>query len=216
MILLIVLSNTICRGQGISNVAGNRLTFNATSCNGPFNDWSIGECGINIPANPFFLKPGILTFTTGSGNSARLFQIRSDTFRYYPQYFSTIIPIGIRSAAKDKWGNVYCADLNNIWKIDTAGVTSLLSNASQDSLYSVGGLATDFCIKATVLNGLALAELWRPDDRYLAVYGITDAMYAVNPAAGEAALKEMEQRGARLVTSAQLIGGEVLRVGVGV
>jgi nicotinamidase/pyrazinamidase len=68
------------------------------------------------------------------------------------------------------------------------------------SIY-VAGLATDYCVKATVLDGL----------RYgYDVYAITDAMRAVNvdPGDGARALREMEQKGARLVTGSEMLGAQ--------
>ena len=62
----------------------------------------------------------------------------------------------------------------------------------------VVGLATDYCVKATVLDGLKHGY---------EVYAITDAMRAVNvaPDDGARALREMESAGARLVTSDQIL-----------
>jgi nicotinamidase/pyrazinamidase len=61
----------------------------------------------------------------------------------------------------------------------------------------VVGLATDYCVRATVLDGLKLGY---------EVYVITDAMRAVNIHAddGVKALDEMAKAGAHLVTSTQL------------
>ena len=61
----------------------------------------------------------------------------------------------------------------------------------------VVGLATDYCVRATVLDGLKLGY---------EVYAITDAMRAVDvkPGDGANALDEMAKAGAHLVTSAQL------------
>jgi nicotinamidase/pyrazinamidase len=74
---------------------------------------------------------------------------------------------------------------------------ALLNKHGVKTLY-VGGLATDYCVRATVLDGLA---------RGYEVYVITDAVRAVNvrPNDGEKALLEMAARGARLVTSDELL-----------
>lgn len=63
----------------------------------------------------------------------------------------------------------------------------------------VGGLATDYCVKATVLDALKRSGA--------TVYAVTDAMRAVNlrPGDGEAALAEMVAAGARPITSAEAI-----------
>lgn len=62
----------------------------------------------------------------------------------------------------------------------------------------VVGLATDYCVKATVLDGLKLG---------FEVYVVTDAIAAVNvnPGDGERALQEMEDAGAQLCTSGDII-----------
>jgi nicotinamidase/pyrazinamidase len=61
----------------------------------------------------------------------------------------------------------------------------------------VVGLATDYCVRATVLDGLKLGY---------EVYAVTDAMRAVDvkPGDGATALDEMAKAGAHLVTSSQL------------
>lgn len=60
----------------------------------------------------------------------------------------------------------------------------------------VGGLATDYCVRATVLDALNCPGV--------TVYALTDAMRAVNlkPGDGDAALAEMIAAGARPVTAA--------------
>ena len=62
----------------------------------------------------------------------------------------------------------------------------------------VVGLATDYCVKATVLDGVKHGY---------EVYVVTDAVRAVNvaPDDGEKALEEMARAGAHLVTSDQLL-----------
>jgi nicotinamidase/pyrazinamidase len=75
----------------------------------------------------------------------------------------------------------------------------LLKTHHVQTLYVVG-LATDYCVRATVLDGLS---------RGYTVRVVTDAIGAVNvhPGDGDRALAEMVSRGARLTTS-----GEVLRM----
>ena len=62
----------------------------------------------------------------------------------------------------------------------------------------VTGLATDYCVRATVLDGLK--------NGYEVVV-VTDAMRAVevNPGDGERAMEEMSSKGARLITSRDII-----------
>ncbi|HEX8184588.1 MAG TPA: bifunctional nicotinamidase/pyrazinamidase [Blastocatellia bacterium] len=64
----------------------------------------------------------------------------------------------------------------------------------------VAGLATDYCVLATVLDGLKNGY---------EVYAVTDAMRAVNvnPDDGRKALEEMASKGARLVTSEEILKG---------
>lgn len=64
------------------------------------------------------------------------------------------------------------------------------------SIY-VTGLATDYCVKATTLDGVKNG---------FKVYVVTDAIRAVNvyESDGEKALQEMQERGARLITSKEL------------
>jgi nicotinamidase/pyrazinamidase len=65
------------------------------------------------------------------------------------------------------------------------------------SIYVVG-LATDYCVLETVLDGLKYGY---------EVYAVTDAMRAVNvsPNDGEDALSRMKRGGAHLVTSREVI-----------
>jgi nicotinamidase/pyrazinamidase len=69
-----------------------------------------------------------------------------------------------------------------------------------EELY-VTGLATDYCVRATVLD--ALREGFR-------TYVVTDAVRAVNvsPGDGERALEEMRRAGAILVTSEELLSAQ--------
>lgn len=60
----------------------------------------------------------------------------------------------------------------------------------------VGGLATDYCVRATVLDAIKNGY---------ETFAITDAMRAVNPEDGRRALEEMAASGAKLVTSQQVL-----------
>jgi nicotinamidase/pyrazinamidase len=85
--------------------------------------------------------------------------------------------------------------------VDANGRTldDMLRSLKVKRLY-VCGLATDYCVRATVLDGLKNGY---------EVYAITDAMRAVNvnPDDGQKALEEMARSGARLVTSDQMMKG---------
>jgi nicotinamidase/pyrazinamidase len=76
---------------------------------------------------------------------------------------------------------------------DGRSLDELLKNLGVDTLYVVG-LATDYCVLETVLDGIKYGY---------EVYAVTDAMRAVNvnPDDGEIALKKMAASGAHLVTS---------------
>jgi len=73
----------------------------------------------------------------------------------------------------------------------------ILKSKGVDSIY-VAGLATDYCVKATVLD--ALKKGFR-------VFAVTDAMRAVNLQPGDdaRALEEMKAAGADLLTSQQVL-----------
>src|SRR6185503_734380 len=73
----------------------------------------------------------------------------------------------------------------------------VLKEQGLNRLY-VAGLATDYCVLETVLDGLNLGY---------EVYAVTDAMKAVNvnPDDGDKALRKMSDNGARLVHSDELL-----------
>lgn len=83
--------------------------------------------------------------------------------------------------------------------VDAEGHTldEFLKSRGVKRIYVVG-LATDYCVKATVLDGLKLGY---------EVFAVTDAMRAVNvnPDDGAKALGEMEKSGARLITSDEVL-----------
>jgi nicotinamidase/pyrazinamidase len=74
----------------------------------------------------------------------------------------------------------------------------------------IGGLATDYCVKATVLDSLQFAGQF--DQGEVEVYVLSDAIAAVAKESGEEALKTMSLAGARFITSAELLSGQVLEV----
>jgi nicotinamidase/pyrazinamidase len=76
-------------------------------------------------------------------------------------------------------------------------LNEVLRSRAVKKLYVVG-LATDYCVLETVLDGLKQAY---------EVYAVTDAMRAVNvnPADGEEALQKMASTGAHLVTSDEVL-----------
>lgn len=77
----------------------------------------------------------------------------------------------------------------------------------------IGGLAIDYCDKATALDGIELAKKL-PKARKLAVYVLRDAVRAVdvNPGDGDRAIAEMEAAGVIFVNSTDLVNGQVMEV----
>src|SRR3989344_1813165 len=74
----------------------------------------------------------------------------------------------------------------------------LLKSRNVTDLY-IGGLATDYCVKQTVLDGLKLG---------FKVYLLEDAVRAVNlkPTDGAKAIKEMKKAGAKVITTKKVLG----------
>ena len=86
------------------------------------------------------------------------------------------------------------------WDERGRSLNEVLKDLGVRTLYVVG-LATDYCVRATVLDGLGYGY---------EVTAITDAMRAVNvePEDGARALREMASKGARLLTSNDLLKAE--------
>lgn len=98
------------------------------------------------------------------------------------------------SAAIDSYSGFFD---NGYRKATTLG--TILTDADVQDLY-VMGLATDYCVKATVVDGCKMG---------FRVHVITDGCRAVELNRGDAerAFREMEAAGAILVTSDEVIGG---------
>jgi len=111
--------------------------------------------------------------------------LKTETIKYYFRKAS--------SADKDAYSEFEGVDENNR-KLD-----EVLKSLGVRKLF-VAGLATDYCVLATVLDGL---------ENGYEVYAVTDAMRAVNvnPDDGEKALEEMAAKGARLVKSDEILKG---------
>lgn len=73
----------------------------------------------------------------------------------------------------------------------------------------VGGLATDYCVKATVLDALEARTKAEITPEKLGIFVLRDAIRAVNiePGDGGKALAEMEAAGAIVLTSAEVVNG---------
>lgn len=78
----------------------------------------------------------------------------------------------------------------------TTGLEAFLREKGITDLY-IAGLATDYCVKYSVLDALKMG---------FQVYVVTDAVRGVNLASGDsdAALKEMQDSGAKLVRAAEV------------
>ncbi len=80
----------------------------------------------------------------------------------------------------------------------------------------IGGLATDYCVKATVLDALAVAEKAKAQglEREIGIFVLEDAMRAVNIEQndGTDAVKEMRAAGAVFVTADAVVNGNVIEV----
>lgn len=78
----------------------------------------------------------------------------------------------------------------------------------------VGGLATDYCVKATALDALAWTERFKraSGSRDIDVFIVPDAMRAVNvaPDDGDRTLTALEEAGALALTSQEIIDGSIL------
>lgn len=77
----------------------------------------------------------------------------------------------------------------------------------------IGGLATDFCDKATVLGACELQKRLAKEYK-IGVYILGNAMRAVNlqPGDGDKAMEAMIAAGGRVVTTDEIIAGEVFTV----
>ena len=71
----------------------------------------------------------------------------------------------------------------------------LLKEAGVENAY-VFGVATDYCVKAAVLG---------MQERGIQTYVVEDAIKGITPETTEAALKEMEQAGAKFITTEQVL-----------
>lgn len=90
---------------------------------------------------------------------------------------------------------------------------SLLTPVKHDKVAVViGGLATDYCVRATLLDAERFSKHLYDNERSLDVYAITDTMRPVNDDSGEEALAVMAGEGIRMITSQDLIDGRVMKV----
>lgn len=70
----------------------------------------------------------------------------------------------------------------------------------------IGGVATEYCVLNTTLDALKV-EQWYGD---LSVYVVRDAIRAIKNEDGEQAIQTMQQAGATIVDSADVLAGKVL------
>jgi nicotinamidase/pyrazinamidase len=86
-------------------------------------------------------------------------------------------------------------DEDNYSAFDGTELAELLRKQGVEEVW-VGGLATDYCVKNTVLDALR---------ENFTVKAVEDAMRAVNPEDGTRALAEMKQAGAQIVRSREAL-----------
>lgn len=88
--------------------------------------------------------------------------------------------------------------------------------AEADSLaIVVGGLATDYCVRATVLDALKFQENQQKNQaKKIGVFLLKDAVRSVDmqPGDGDSALKEMEKAGATVTTSEEVLSGAAFQL----
>jgi len=90
---------------------------------------------------------------------------------------------------------------------------SLLTPIKHDRVAVViGGLATDYCVRATLLDAERFSKHLYDNERHLDVYAIVDSMRPVNQATGEEALAVMAGEGIKMITSRDLVEGKVVKV----
>ena len=79
----------------------------------------------------------------------------------------------------------------------------------------IGGLATDYCVLSTTLDALEIARQVRAERQgKISVFAIRDAMRAVNiqPDDGDEALRRMEQSGATIIHSFDILNNRALGI----
>lgn len=83
--------------------------------------------------------------------------------------------------------------------------------ATPNTALVIGGLATDYCVKATVLD--AIREV-KERDASIGIFVVRDAIRAVNiqPDDGANAIEEMRAAGAVFVTSNDLVNNKIFKV----
>lgn len=77
----------------------------------------------------------------------------------------------------------------------------------------IGGLATDYCVKSTALDAVEIAKR-ASEEAQNAVFILEDAVRAVKlqPEDGEIAIRNMQAAGVKIITSEELVGGQVVKV----
>jgi len=98
------------------------------------------------------------------------------------------------------------------WTHDGYNLEALIMPTKLESVaVIIGGIATEVCVDATELGAEEIKQRIAPE-RTIGIFVLRDAVAAVNDNAGEAALARMEARGARIITTNDLIAGHVLEV----
>ena len=91
----------------------------------------------------------------------------------------------------------------------------LLPSPGERVAVLIGGLATDYCVKNTVMDALKFAdEIRQKQVGAIAVFVIEDAMKAVDLKRndGKKAIKEMKSGGAKFINIADVVNGDVIEL----
>lgn len=91
------------------------------------------------------------------------------------------------------------------------------SEAQKKVAVVIGGLATDYCVKATVMDALGDREDWYADKYQpnIGVFVVKEAIRAVNvnPGDGDKAIAEMKAAGAVFIDADELVNDQLISIG---
>jgi nicotinamidase/pyrazinamidase len=95
---------------------------------------------------------------------------------------------------------------------DGQTLEAIITAGGQDKVAVIlGGIATDRCVESTTFDGLELARKRKHWGQRIAVFVLLDAVRPVKKQTGDQAIGEMQAAGARMVTSAQIVSGGLIR-----
>jgi nicotinamidase/pyrazinamidase len=218
-LLIVDVQNDFCPGGALAVAGGDKVVGPLNNLAGEFErhshlvlfsrDWHPRETS-HFKEFGGFWPPHCVRGTTGA-------EFHSDLVLYPAQNLgSDIIISKAMGKAEDGYSPLCpnaCADpeglTDDLGPDDNAlpvaaqleNAVDFLRTAGVTELY-IGGLATDYCVKAGVLDALKCAFIEK-------VYVLTDAIGAVDvkPGDGDRALEEMRKAGAVLTTTDEVIAG---------